>query len=59
VSGDDSPRVGRIRGRIGRAAERRTLKRKQKVDRESRRLSSDPSGSWARQRGAGGGGGPS
>ena len=44
--------------RVGRVAEWRRLRKHRKTERDARRLSSDPGGQWSRQRGAGGGGGP-
>jgi hypothetical protein len=58
MQSEDSPRGGPIRSRVLRVAERRTLRKQRKVERDARRRSSDPGGQWGRQRGSGGGGGP-
>jgi hypothetical protein len=56
MKSEDSRPDGPTRSRIGRVAERRRLRRQRRIERVSRRVSSDPGGQWSRQRGAGGGG---
>jgi hypothetical protein len=50
---NDSRRGGRVRAWMHRRSERKRLKRKRKLEGEARPPDSDPSGAWARQRGAG------
>ena len=58
MESEDSRPEGQARSRVGRVAEWRKLRKQRKIERDARRLSSDPGGQWSRQRGAGGGGGP-
>jgi hypothetical protein len=55
MGSEDSPRSGRVRRRLGRIAERRKRRRQRKLEDQARPPDSDPSGSWQRQRGTGGG----